>query len=226
MEIDHDLDLVAHGFAQRPAQPLDMGHHGGRCGLVQVGDEDDFQGPVAALEDGLRLFHHRGWIECLVDRCHVAQPEVGVELHPIPYLAAQKPPHRQPDRLAEDVPQRVLDAADRGHADDAEAVVAVLLEHAADLLDVPGIAAEEQWLQVLDRAGDGARLPVQRRFTPAVETVLVRLHLHEDPVAHLRIHHQGSNVRDLHRRSPLPTGASGPDCPRGGASPESHMVTF
>ena len=59
----------------------------------------------------------------------------------------------------------------------------------------------ERWI-----ACHSARLPFEGRFAPAVETRLIRLDAHEDPVAHLGIHDTSRHRGDLHAAAPtLPT---------------------
>jgi hypothetical protein len=121
---------------------------------------------------------------------------VGVDAHPVADLAAEESPDRLPQRLAEDVPQGVLDPADRGHADDPEPVVAVLGHDPQGLLDVPGVPADDHRGEVLDGADDGPRLPVQARLAPPDEAVLVGADLHEDPVPQLRVDDERLHGRD------------------------------
>src|SRR4029079_10642449 len=105
-------------------------------------------------------------------------------------LAAEQPPHRDVELLAPDVPQRHLDAADRGVADDAEPPERVLGQNAHSLLDVARVAPEHERLEVLYRTDDGARLPLQRGLAPTVQSRLIGLDAHEHPVAHLRVDNQ------------------------------------
>ena len=64
-----------------------------------------------------------------------------------------------------------------------------------------GILADEQRLQVLDRADDAARVPFERRLAPAEEAGLVGQDLDEDPVAHPRVADVRFDGGDLHRAS-------------------------
>ena len=54
---------------------------------------------------------------CEADR---AAAEMGIDAHPVAHLAAEQLPDRHAQRLALDVPQRVLDARHGGEADRAE----------------------------------------------------------------------------------------------------------
>jgi hypothetical protein len=134
----------------------------------------------------------------VVDGTHVAETEVRVDRNAVAGLAAQQAPYRQPDRLAEDVPQRLLDAGDRRAADHAELPEAVLAHRAHGVLDVTWVMADHERSQILDAAHHGARLPLERRLAPPVKPVLVGLDLHEYPVAHLCIDDEGADGGDLH----------------------------
>ena len=50
---------------------------------------------------------------------------MGVDAHLVAHLAAEQSPDRHAEMLAENVPQRDLDAGNRAHADDADAPEAV-----------------------------------------------------------------------------------------------------
>ncbi len=163
-----------------------------------VGDDDDFECVVTLFDDGGGLLTCLSGIGGVVHRAHVAEAEVGVDAHRVAGLATEQAPDRLTDRLAEDVPQRVFDATDRRRADDAEAVIAVLGQHPHDLLDVAGVAADDQRRQVFDRAKDGSRLPVQAGLAPTVEAVLVGADLHQDPVPQLGVDDGRLDGSDVH----------------------------
>src|SRR5436309_3428203 len=87
--------------------------------------------------------------------------------------------------LPHDVPQRNVDPADRGAADDAVAVPEMLpIHHLPEMLDARRVFADEQLAEVLDRADDAARVPLQRRLAPAPEAWLIDDDFDEDPVPH------------------------------------------
>jgi hypothetical protein len=76
--------------------------------------------------------------------------------------------------LAEDVPERDVDAAHRRAADDVVAMPEMLAEHhLPEVLDPRRVLADDQLGQILDGADDRPRVPLERRLTPAVEPVLV-----------------------------------------------------
>ena len=101
--------------------------------------------------------------------------------------------------LAEEIPERDVDPAHRGAADDPARVPEVLAEHhLPEVLDPGRILPDDQLGDVLDRADDGARVPLERRLAPAVEPGLVGDHADEHPVAHPRVTDVGLDRRDLH----------------------------
>ena len=167
MEVDHDVDVGADRVAQRADhvgdanRPL-VGRH-----VVRVGNADDLDGVVACLGDDAPALDDRGDGVGLVDRLHVAKAEMGVGAQIVAHLAAEQAPDRHAERLAENVPERDLDAADGRHALDPEAPEAVPGQDLVALLDVAGILPDQQRLEILDGADDGAGLPFQRRFAPA-----------------------------------------------------------
>ena len=144
------------------------------------------------LERGEALLDHRRGklaealrLVALVEVLHLAAAEVAVESDvvangPAPQLVAGHAVH-----LAEDVPQRDVDPADRRAADDAVAVPEVLaVHHLPQVLDPRRVLADDQLGEVLDSADDRARVPLERGLAPAVKPGLVRQDLDEDPVPH------------------------------------------
>ena len=76
--------------------------------------------------------------------------------------------------LPGDVPQGQVDAGDDRRADDPVAVPEVLAEHhLPEVLDPPGVLADDQLGQVGDRPDDGPGVPLQGRFPPAVQPRLI-----------------------------------------------------
>ena len=198
MEIHHDLDLLAHGLAQRLHQLGHMVDAAQRGRVMRVGDEHDLEGAVALVDDLEGLVDQRLGLHGLIDRAHVAEAEMGIDRHAIAGLAAEEPPDRHAQILAQDIPERHLDAGDGGGADDPHAPEAMLVHHPISLLDVARIAADEERGQILHGPDDGARLPFQGGLAPAVEPRLVGLDLDEDPIAHLGIDDGGLDGGDFH----------------------------
>ena len=100
--------------------------------------------------------------------------------------------------LALDVPKRLVDAADGGHAGNAVAPEVLAMHDLPEMFDAPRVLADQQDREILDRSGDALRLPLQRRFAPAPQAGFAGLYLDEDPVAHARIDHHRGNSRDTH----------------------------
>ena len=135
----------------------------------------------------------------LVEVLHLPAAEVAVEAHVVAHRPAPELVARHAVHLAEDVPERDVDAADGRAADDAVAVPEVLaVHHLPQVLDPRRVLADDQLREVLDRADDGARVPLERRLAPAVEAGLVGEDLDEDPVAHPRVADVRFDRGDLH----------------------------
>src|SRR3546814_3907421 len=75
-----------------------------------------------------------------------------INLELIPNLAAEQPPDRHTERFCGYVPECLFDAADGGHADNAQAPEALLLQHASDLFDVARVLPQDKRLQILHSA--------------------------------------------------------------------------
>src|SRR5664279_145555 len=101
--------------------------------------------------------------------------------------------------LADNIPQGDIDAADRRPAHHAVAVPEVLAEHhLPQILDARRIFADEQRRQVLDRADDAPRVPLQRRLAPPPQPGLIGQDFDKDPIAHPRIADMRFNAGDFH----------------------------
>ena len=162
------------------------------------------------LEGGEALLHHAGGelaealrLVALVEVLHLAAAEMPVEPDVVAHRAAPQLVAGDAVHLAEDVPERDVDAAHRGAADDPAAVPEMLAEHhLPEVLDPGRILADDEVGQVLDRPDDRPRVPLERGLAPAVETRLVREHPDEHPVAHARVADVRLDRGDLHAATP------------------------
>ena len=98
------------------------------------------------------------------------------------YGTAKQLIHRNAQRFALDVPDRLVDVAQGGVLDDT-ASIAVVQEHDLSVpFDHAGVVADDVFGQVVHGLGDGRRLIDQRAFAPSVNA-FIRLNLDEQPVA-------------------------------------------
>src|SRR4029450_1239374 len=122
-----------------------------------------------------------------------------IEAHLVTDAPAPEPVAGDTVHLAEDVPERDVDPAHRRAAGDAVRVPEVLAEHhLPEVLDPGRVLADDQLGDVLDRADDGARVPLERRLAPAVQPRLVRDDADEHPVPHPRVADVRLDGGDLH----------------------------
>ena len=104
--------------------------------------------------------------------------------------------------LAHDVPEGEVDARDGGAADRSVAVPEVLaVHHLPEVFDACGVFADEEVFEVLDRADDASRVPLEGRFAPAPEPGLIGVDLDEDPVSHACVADDGLDFGDFHASS-------------------------
>jgi hypothetical protein len=199
--VDHDVDVLAdrlahggHAALRLPqrGEALD-GHGGGHGHRLERGE--------ARLDHGLRALGEVGLVAGLVEGEHLALAEVPVEAHVIAHRAAPQAVAGDAVHLAEDVPEREVDARDGRRAHDAGAVPEVAAVHELpEVLDAGGVLAEHERREVLDGADDGPRVPLEGRLAPAPEAVLVGAYAHEDPVAHAGVADVRLDGGDLHAR--------------------------
>ena len=135
----------------------------------------------------------------LVEVLHLPAAEMPVEPNVVADAPAPEPVAGDAVHLAEDVPERDVDAAHRGPADDPARVPEVLAEHhLPEVLDPRRVLADDQLRDVLDGSDDRARVPLERRLAPAVQPGLVGDDADEDPVAHPGVADVRLDGGDLH----------------------------
>ena len=201
--------LVADGIAHRRDAALGMPH--GREALERHRRRHRHR-----LERGEALLDHAGRelaeplrLAALVEVLHLPLAEMAVEPHVVAHRPAPELVARDAVHLAEDVPERDVDAAHRRAADDVVAVPEVLAEHhLPEVLDPRRVLADDQLGQILDGADDRPRVPLERRLAPAVEAVLVGDDADEHPVAHPRVADVRLDRGDLHAAPLSPSSSS------------------
>ena len=110
MEIDHDLDRGADGFAERFHHPSDFVDFGKRRVEMRVGDKDRLECIVSLRHHLMRALHERFGVERFIHGTHVAKAEMGIDVDLIADPAAQKTPDRDIEPFAENVPERDFNA--------------------------------------------------------------------------------------------------------------------
>ena len=73
--------------------------------------------------------------------------------------------------------------------------------HLPEVFDPSRILTDQQRCEIFERAGDGARVPLERGLAPAEQAGLISLDLDEDPVAHARMADQWGNGGYLHGKA-------------------------
>ena len=204
--VDHDLDLGTH----RLAHGLDQLHGAADRGKVGIApgaaERIELQARIAAAPD---LGGRRGDLR---DVGAGAVPGIGVGRHLVAHPAAEQLVDRLAQRLADDVPERHLDRADRA-VEDRPAARELVAEHVAPQpLDLERRAADHMALgELRDRRLDGRGLPFAGALADAGDAV-VGVDLREHPVAPARADQVGVDSRHpampgpllAHRRLPFP----------------------
>ena len=190
MDLGQPLDQGARGRRGDPAVEVE-GHvplraeHLARCpgarhhvGRLRRG------GQVSELRAGVHLDRRQSRGDLLGDvlgdlrRRVAAHP--AVDPHPVTHRPAEQAVDRHVQRLAGDVPQRLVNTGDRRGEHRAAAVEVRLGHRLPQALDVRRIAAHDELAEGPQRPGHGLRMPLQRGFAPA-DDALVGLDAHERP---------------------------------------------
>src|SRR5690554_1203484 len=140
---------------------------------------------------------------------------MGIDANAITDPSAQQLPDWHAQCFPLDVSERLFDTRERSQADGPqwpETEPAHLLD---DMFDAVRVLADDEAAEIIDSTRDGLGLPLQCRFTPAVQAVLVRQHLDEDPVAMDGVDDECFDGGDFH----LEAGFPGRDIPLGPVDP-------
>ena len=87
--------------------------------------------------------------------------------------------------LSKNIPQRQIDSRDGGGPHHSVTMPEMLaIHHLPEMLDPPGIFANEQAGNILDRSDHAFSMPFQRRLAPTVEAGLIGEDFDEDPIPH------------------------------------------
>src|SRR5204862_2468229 len=145
MRVAHQPDLRPQGFAGGPHAPRRMA----RVAIDNANPHLDR--PKAATRDIAEEF--------VADLVRPGPAARGIGRHLLGAPPAQQPPDRDAERLAEDVPQRAIDAADRGHRN------AAAPEHRKDATLAQRVMGSRTGVERLPQPGDVARVltPEERR---------------------------------------------------------------
>src|SRR5674476_174973 len=106
---------------------------------------------------------------------------------------------RDAQRLALDVPQRLVYAGHGAAQDRTTAVETALGEHLPVILNARGIAADEVLRELVDHCTHGVRMPFEARFAPADDTCL-GLDPDEQPPGR---HQKGLDTANRHGQLPF-----------------------
>ena len=201
MAIDHDIDVVSDRFSHRGDAGL-RALTGFRPSMGMVDGTAIDLNAVKAVRHGLlsQLRESLGVIDRrFVETLHISAAEVAVQADGIAHRTAPQLVTGNAVNLSDDVPQRDVDPGDRGRTHDSAAMPEMLSpHHLPQMFDARGIFTNQQLRQILDRSHDAARVPFQRRFTPAKQPRLIVSDFDKDPVAHPRMADKRFNRGDFH----------------------------
>ncbi len=190
MEIDRQADFAA----DRIAHGLHVFQYVGHL-LVGV-DELHLLGRVH-LDRGEPARHRflrraRG-----VRRAVAANPRVHPD--PVAHLAAEQRMHRHAQRLAVDIPQRLVDPGQRAHQHRPAAVETAAIQHVPVILDQARILADEVVGQLLHRGGHGMRAALHDGFAPAADA-RIGIDADEQPAWRHEIRRDGGDLHGVGSR--------------------------
>src|SRR5262249_53230362 len=131
--------------------------------------------------------------------------DVGVAGDVVANHAAEELVDRLAVGFAGDVPERLLDRADRAEDCHPTAPEAVPVHPLPEVLDAGGVFADDEAREVVDRRRDGPLLHLQRALAPAVNP-FVGLHLDEAVLTAGRFHDVSGDTGDFQHTPKWGTG--------------------
>ena len=198
MQVDHQVHFRPDRFAHRFHNLGGVTHRLHAFDRLGARHRHELEGGITHFFDDERGFGKLGRIDPLVHVLHLAAAGVVIDAHLVANPAAQQLIHRHAKVLALDVPERLLDAADRGHSLDADLPEMLPVRHLVQMLDPQRVLTDQQLGQIVDRAGDRAGFPFEGRLAPAVQTGFIGFDLDEDPVPHIGVDDQRLDTGDFH----------------------------
>ncbi|MNV12343.1 hypothetical protein D3C71_1029410 [compost metagenome] len=185
MEVHADADIRA-----------DRVTHGGDVGQGQV---DFFEG-VEELQLFGAVHFHCGettadrFFRCPRGVCRTVATDPRIHADLVPHLTTQQIADRNAQRLALDVPQRLVDTGQGAHVDRAATVEAAAIEHGPDVFDVARVFADQVVGQFLNGSGDSVGAAFDHGLAPTGHA-LVGFDLEEAPA---RRNDEGGQLGDFH----------------------------
>ncbi len=185
VEVHTNADVLAHRFADHRHIGDGLLHLGVAVDVLHLFGAVHLHGGKAARHRRLRLGRRV---------CRAITPYPGVDADAVTHLAAQQPMHRHAQRLALDVPQRLIHAGDGAHHHRAAPVEAGAVHHIPQVLHIARVAAHQVVGQLLNRSGYGVGTAFDDRLAPADDT-FVGVDLEKAPA---RGHDKGGELDDFH----------------------------
>jgi hypothetical protein len=146
------------------------------CGEVSVGGSAKFElDESSRVSTSQRRIAGSPWLAAAVAEeriCGIAQL--------IAYRAAEQDMDRQPDRLAQQVPQRLVEPGDRAGEDDPMAIERPLGHDLPVVLDTEGVLPDQVLGQLMDSRPDRLGTPLAGRLPPPDQPAR-RLDTNEEP---------------------------------------------
>ena len=137
----------------------------------------------------------------LLDLVGAVAADPGIGADPVAHLAAEHLPGRNAERLALEVPQRLLEPGERRHQHRAAAVEAAAIGDLPDVLDPARVMADEAVAQRLERAVDRLGIALEAGLAPA-DRAVVAFDPHEQPARRDEEGFDAVDLHDVHRRRP------------------------
>jgi hypothetical protein len=143
------------------------------------------EGVEAAFHEALHVLDDGRW---------PIPADPAVDLDAVAHLAAEQLVDRHAERLALDVPERLVDAGDRTHQDRAASVEIAAVHRLPEVVDARRVLPDQLAGELLHGCLDGARAAFDDRLAPAADA-FVGLDLQEHPP---RSDAVGREAGDLH----------------------------
>jgi hypothetical protein len=198
VQIEHDVDAVTDGTAHSFHALRRLLQRGSALDVFRHRDWHRLERREAFRDTLPRQLGEVLGLAGFIHALERSAAKVVVQAERVPNGSAQHFAHRLARFFTLDVPKCLIDSAERAHVDDSAAPEILPMHDLPAVLHSQWVLSDQQFGQVFDRAHDSARLPLQSRFAPAIQSVLVSLDLNQHPVPHTGVHHKSADCRNLH----------------------------
>ena len=122
--------------------------------------ENHLYSRVSTVDNFQRKIDQRLYLECFIDRFHIAATEMRIHPDPIANGTAEQLIDRHTQDLSFDVPESLLYSRDRTHPDHSQSPERLPIEFLENVLNPGRIFTDDHWRKIFDCSNDRPGFPL------------------------------------------------------------------